>query len=144
MDDMCWREEALCYRPGKTLDVGARMPGFKLMLQNDKGEYPYLGRTLIFEGSMLVYGPQQDIAQWVPVRGMSATLIMPELCAANNLNNMVPSPLGELPAAKPPSTEVLKCIPAGAESNTNSSIVDSGMSGTKRRQLDPQGAPLLL
>ena len=57
-DDTCWREEALCYRPGKTLDVGARMPGFKLMLQDDKGEYPYLGRALIFEGSMLVYDPQ--------------------------------------------------------------------------------------
>ena len=58
MDDMCWREEALCYRPGKTLDVEARMPGFKLMLQDDKGEYPYLGHTLIFKGSMLVYDPQ--------------------------------------------------------------------------------------
>ena len=57
-DDMCWRMEALCYRPGKTLDVGARMPDFKLMLQDDKGEYPYSGRALIFEGSMLVYDPQ--------------------------------------------------------------------------------------
>ena len=58
MDDMCWREEALCYHPGKTLDVRARMPSFKLMLQDDKGEYPYSGRALIFEGSMLVYDPQ--------------------------------------------------------------------------------------
>ena len=57
-DDVCWREEALCYRPGKTLDVGTRMPGFKLMLQDDKGEYPYSGRALIFKGSMLVYDPQ--------------------------------------------------------------------------------------
>ena len=31
-DDTCWREEALCYHPGKTLDVRAHMPGFKLML----------------------------------------------------------------------------------------------------------------
>ena len=54
-DDMCWREEALCYRPGKTLDVGACMPSFKLMLQDDKGEYSNLCHTLIFEGSMLVY-----------------------------------------------------------------------------------------
>ena len=44
---------------------------------------------------------------------------------ANDLNNMVPSPLSELPA-KLPSTEIVKCIPAGAESNKNSSIVDSG------------------
>ena len=57
-DDTCWREEALCYCLGKTLDVRARMPGFKLMLQDDKGEYPYSGHALIFEGSMLVYDPQ--------------------------------------------------------------------------------------
>ena len=66
-DDTCWSEEALCYRPGKTLDIRAHMPGFKLMLQDDKEEYPYSGHALIFEGSMLVYDPQRDIAQWVPV-----------------------------------------------------------------------------
>ena len=32
-DDTCWREEVLCYRLGKTLDVGACMPGFKLILR---------------------------------------------------------------------------------------------------------------
>ena len=58
MDQEYWREEALCYRPGKTLDIGTRMPGFRLMLQDDKGQYPHSGRTLIFEGSMLVYDPQ--------------------------------------------------------------------------------------
>ena len=57
-DDTCWREEALCYHRGKTLDVRVRMPSFKLMLQDDKGEYPYSGRALIFKGSMLVYDPQ--------------------------------------------------------------------------------------
>ena len=45
---------------------------------------------------------------------------------ANDLNNMVPSPLSELLAAKLPATKIVKCIPAGAESDTNSSIVDSG------------------
>ena len=136
-DDMCWREEALCYRPGKTLDVGARMPGFKIMLQDDKGEYPHTGRALIFEGSMLVYDPQRDIAQWVPVRGMSGTLTMPELRAAHDLNNMVPSPLSELPAAKPPPIEVMKCIPAGAESDSNSSFVDSGDEWDKTETVGP-------
>ena len=50
---------------------------------------------------------------------------MPELRAAYDLNNMVPSPSSELPAVKPPS-EILKCIPAGAESDMNSSLIDSG------------------
>ena len=76
MDQEYWREEALCYRPGKMLDIGTCMPGFRLMLQDDKGQYPHSGCTLIFEGSMLVYDPQQDIAQWVPIWGMSATLTM--------------------------------------------------------------------
>ena len=66
------------------------------MLQDDRGQYPYSGRTLIFEGSMLVYDPQRDITQWVPIRGTSATLTMSELHAANDLNNMVPSPSSEL------------------------------------------------
>ena len=89
------------------------MPGFKLMLQDDKGEYPYLGRALVFEGSMLVYDPQRDIAQWVPVRGTSSTLTMPELHMANDLNNVVPSPLSELPAVKPPPTKIVEVHTSG-------------------------------
>ena len=58
MDQECWREEALCYHPGKTLDVGTRMPGFRLILQDGKGGYPHSGHALFFEGSMLVYDPQ--------------------------------------------------------------------------------------
>ena len=50
---------------------------------------------------------------------------MPELRVANDLNNMVPLPLSELPAAKPPPTEIMKCILAGTESDTNSSVMDS-------------------
>ena len=36
---------------------------------------------------------------------------------SNDLNNMVSSPSSELPAAKPSSPEILKCILAGAESD---------------------------
>ena len=68
-DQEYWREEALCYHTGKMLDIRTRMLGFRLMLQDDKGQYPHSSRTLIFEGSMLVYDPQHDIAQWVPIWG---------------------------------------------------------------------------
>ena len=51
---------------------------------------------------------------------------MSELRAANDLNNMVPSPSSELQVVKPSSPEILKCIPVAAESDTNSSVVDSG------------------
>ena len=62
---------------------------------------------------------------------------MPELRMANDLSNIVPSPLSEFPAAKPPSTEIVKCIPAGAESDTNSSIVDSGDEWDKTETVGP-------
>ena len=62
---------------------------------------------------------------------------MPELRAANNLNNMVPSPLSELPAAKLPPTKIMKCIPAGAESDTNSSVMDSGDEWDKTDTVGP-------
>ena len=86
---------------------------------------------------MLVYDPQRDLTQWVPVRGMSGTLTMPELHAAHDLNNMVPLPLSELPAAKLPPIEVMKCIPAGAESDSNSSFFDSGDEWDKTETVGP-------
>ena len=75
---------------------------------------------------MLVYDPQHDIAQWVPVRGMSATLTMMELCMANDLNNMVPSPYSKIEPARLPSPKIIKGILAGAESDTDSLAIDSG------------------
>ena len=54
------------------IDVGACMMGFQLMLQDNKGQYANSAHALKFEGSMLVYDPQHDIAQWVPVWGASA------------------------------------------------------------------------
>ena len=121
----------------KHLMLGHVCPDSNSCFRTIKEKYPYSGHALIFKGSMLVYDPQRDIAQWVPVRGMSATLTMPELRAANDLNNMVPSPLSELPVAKPPATEFVKCIPAGTESNTNSSIVDSGDEWDKTETVGP-------
>ena len=87
-----WKEEVLSHYPGKVLDVGARMPGFKLMMQNEEGHYGNATYTLKFESSMFIYDPQKDISQWVPVRGVSASLMSSELRSANDLNNMNPYP----------------------------------------------------
>ena len=62
------------------------------MLQNEDGCYASAAHALKFEGSMFIYDPQRDIAQWVPLRGVSALLTMVELRTANDLNNMIPSP----------------------------------------------------
>ena len=124
-DQEFWKEEALCYHPRKMLNVRARMTGFRLMLQDDKGQYSNSGHALIFEGSMLVYDPQCNIVQWVPVRGASATPTMLELRVANDLCTMVPSPQSEAEPVRPPSPKIVKGILVGAESDTNSSVIDS-------------------
>ena len=82
--------------------------------------------TLIFEGSMLVYDPQRNIVQWVPMQGASAALMMTELCAANDLSNMVPSAYSEVEPARPLSPKIVKGMPAGPKSDTGSSVIDSG------------------
>ena len=50
-----------------------------MMLQNDDGHYASVAHALKFEGSMFIYGPQRDIAQWVLVQGVSASLTLVEL-----------------------------------------------------------------
>ena len=49
---------------------------------------------------------------------------MMELCT--KLSNMVPSPYSEVELVRLPSPEIIKGIPAGAESDTGSSVIDSG------------------
>ena len=44
---------------------------------------------------------------------------------AGDLCNMVPSPQSKAELARPPSPKIVKGIPAGAESDTNSLVIDS-------------------
>ena len=83
-----WKEEVLSHYPGKVVDVRACMPGIKLMMQNEEGWYRNATHALKYEGHMLIYDPQKDVSQWVPVRGVSASLTSSELRSANDLNNM--------------------------------------------------------
>ena len=113
-DQEFWHEEVLCYHLGKMLDVGARMLAFCLMLQDDEGQYANSAHTLKFKGSMFIYDPQHDIAQWVPVQGASASLNMMGLCAVNDLSNIVPSPYEGFEPVRWPFPEVIKGILEGA------------------------------
>ena len=113
MDQKYWREEVLCHHPGKVLDVGIWMLGFWFMLQDDDGCYSSLVHMLKFEGLMLMYDPQRDIAQWLPVRGLSASLTMMELSSANDLSNMFPSPYEGTEPIQPLSLVLVKGIPVG-------------------------------
>ena len=96
------------------------MLGFHLILQDDEGQYANSAHTLKFEGSMFIYDPQRDIAQWVPVWEASASLTMMELCTANDLNNMMPSPYEGVEPIRQPSPQLVKGIPAGAKSDMDS------------------------
>ena len=59
--------------------------------------------------------------------GASAFLTMMELCTANDLNNMVPSPYNGFEPVRLSSPEVVKGILAGAESDMDSlGVEDSG------------------
>ena len=107
------------------LDVSAHMPGFRLMLENEEGQYGNTAHTLKFEGSMFIYDPQRDISQWVPVRGVSASLTMAELRSANDLNNMNPYPYDGMGLVQLHSPTLVQGIPAGEESDSDS-FDDSG------------------
>ena len=134
-DQKYWWEEILSHYPGKVLNIGARMPGFRLMLQNEDGHYRSSAHTLKFEGSMFIYDPQKDIAQWVPVWGVSASLTMVELRSANDLHNMIPSPYEETEPVWPPSPTLMKGVPAGAKLDTDSlKEEDSGEEWDKKKR----------
>ena len=62
----------------------------------------------------------------MPVQGVSAALTMTKLQAANDLNNMVPLPNSRAEPARAPSPQIVKGVLAGAESEMDSSSIDSG------------------
>ena len=126
-----WKEEVLSHYPGKVLDVGADMPGFKLMMQNEEGHYGNTAHALKFECHMLIYDPQKDISQWVPVRGVSASLTTLELRSANNLNNMNPYLYDRTGLVQPHSPMLVQGIPMGEEESDMDSFGELSDSGEK-------------
>ena len=124
-----WKEEVLSHYPGKVLDVEACMPGFKLMMQNEEGHYGNTAYTLKFEGHMFIYDPQKDISQWVPVRGVSASLTTSELRSANDLNNMNLYPYDGTRLVQPHSPMLVQGIPMGEESDMDSFAEPSDLGG---------------
>ena len=91
-----------------------------------KGNTPTLAVPLSLKDLCWSMTLNWDIAQRVPIWGTSTTLTMiGSACAANDLNNMVPSPSSKLEPVRPPSPEIIKGIPGGTESDMNSSAIDS-------------------
>ena len=120
-EEKYWKEEVLSHYLRKILDVGARMPGFKIMMQDKEGLYGKTTYALKFEGHMLIYNLQKDFAQLVPVRGVSTLLTSFELRLANDLNNMNPHPYDGPGLVKPHSPMLVQGIPVGEEESDTDS-----------------------
>ena len=75
--------------------------------------------ALIYEGHMLIYHPHTNISQWVPMRGISASLSSVELRLANNLNNICPYLHYGRELMKLHSPKLVRGIPAGKEMDTD-------------------------
>ena len=78
-DKSNWKEDCLSYSPGTTVNLGTRMPGIWLALHNAAGKYQGMARVLKFKGHMLAYDPLTNGAGWIPMRGVSSSLMVVEL-----------------------------------------------------------------
>ena len=92
VDEEHWKEECLSYYPGMVLNIGARMPGIRLVVQNAEGQYSASAHTLMYEGHVLIYDLGRNSSEWMPMRGVSLSLTSIELRLANDLNNICPYP----------------------------------------------------
>ena len=125
-----WTEEVLSHYPGKVVDVRARIPEIKLMMQNEERCYGNITCTLKYEGHMLIYNPQKDISQWVPVRDVSTSLMSLELRLANDLNNMNPYLHDGQGLMELHSPRMVQDIPTGQEEESDmESYVEPSDSG---------------
>ena len=112
-DEQHWQEDCLSYYPQKVVNIGTRMPGIWLIMQDMKGGYCSNACILLYEGQMLAFDPASNLTEWVPMQGVSSLLTYMELKSAYNINNIFPWPH---PKAISPSSQAagpLCCLPAG-------------------------------
>ena len=126
-----WKEDCLSYYLGKVVDIGAWMPGIRLVVQNVEGHYGNSMHVLLYEGHMLIYDPARNFPEWVPMRGVSSSLTSVELRSANDLNNICPCPHsgGEPPRAQSP--KLVHSRPAGDETDSDRSHPQTQRSGNE-------------
>ena len=78
------------YRCGNAVDLGAVMPAAEFRVTNEEGAYLCAACGLIFKGSVLVYDPTRDEAEWVPMHRVANNLSWAEERMAVALANFVP------------------------------------------------------
>ena len=75
---------------GQAVDLGPMMPVAQFQVMEEGGAYLCTVRALVFEGSILVYNPTMNEAEWVPVHGLANDLSWAEEWSAVALANYVP------------------------------------------------------
>ena len=78
------------YHHGNTVNLGPVMPAVEFRVTDDEGAYLCMAWALIFKGSILVYNPTRDEAEWVPTHSVANDLSWAEERMAVTLVNFVP------------------------------------------------------
>ena len=86
------------YCRGNAIDLGPVMPAMQFKVTDEEGTDLCAVRALVFEGSVLVYNPTRDKAEWVPACGIMNDLSWAEEKSVMVLVNYVPCISQEQPA----------------------------------------------
>ena len=78
------------YTWGQAVDLGPVMLVAQFWVTEEGGAYLCTARALVFEGSILVYNPAMNEAEWVPVHGLANDLSWAEERSTVTLVNYVP------------------------------------------------------
>ena len=78
------------YHWGHAMDLGPVMPVSQFKVTDEEGTYLCAVWALVFEGSILVYNPARDEAEWVPACSIVNNLSWAEEKSAVALANYVP------------------------------------------------------
>ena len=78
------------YCRGQAVDLSPVMPVAQFWVTEEGEAYLCTARALVFEGSILVYNPTMNEADWVPVHGLTNDVSWAEERSAVALANYVP------------------------------------------------------
>ena len=84
------KAESYGYCWGQAVDLGPVMPAVQFQVMEEGGTYLCTVRALVFEGSILMYNPTLNEAEWVPVCGLASDLSWAKERSAVALANYVP------------------------------------------------------
>ena len=77
------------YHHHNAIDLSPVMPVMQFRVTDEEGTYLCVAQALVFEGSILVYNPTRDGAEWVPACGVANDLSWVEERSAVALANYV-------------------------------------------------------